>query len=112
MQPFRWKNGHTFHGGTEYTFHLEGDRKVRAGLGVAFDKAVTRTTNPNPVTAPPQNYLGVSGGLQYDLPQHVFGIAGNWGKYSKTVTALDPTLIPFTTFTGLYGIEVFELQRA
>jgi long-subunit fatty acid transport protein len=110
QQPLRWRPGHTFHAGGEYTFHMSKGRKIRMGAGYAFDKSVTRSTNPSPVIAPPNSYHGIAAGGQYLFEGHTFGASMNYGKYSKVVTTLDPTLIPQTTFTGTYGVEVFLIS--
>lgn len=110
--PLHYRNGHTLHGGAEYTFHLHAQNKLRLGAGLAYDRAVTRSSNPNPVIPPSESYLGGTLGLTYEMLHHIFGMSLAYGRYSDNTSAaeLDPELqLKKTAFPGKYGIETFNV---
>lgn len=102
--PLSWRNGHAFHLGSEYTFHLQNDRRIRTQAGFALDQAVTRASKPNPVIAPASDYLALNLGGQYEWGHHIAGAAINYGQYSSTTTNVDPLL------TGLAYAGKYKLQ--
>jgi len=110
--PLEWKNGHAIHLGSEYTFALAQSRKLRVGAGLAYDIAVGRDKNPNPVLAPSANYLGLCLGGQYESGSNVFGLAASYGQYGDHTDAaeLNPEIVAKgIAFAGKYELKVFTM---
>lgn len=110
--PLKWKDGHTFHFGAEYTFHPGAKNKIRTGAGIVYDRAVTRAANPNPVLTPANAYIGYSIGGQYEWADaHKLGLALNYGQYDKSTSAaeLNPALAN-KVFAGKYGLTVYVVS--
>ncbi len=107
--PIHYRNGHTFHLGNEYVFHLPEDRKLRTGVGLAFDKTFTRSEFANPVLPPANWYLGGAVGAQYEVEKVTYGVSFNYGRYDKRVKAID-SQIATSAFTGKYGLDVFLIS--
>jgi long-subunit fatty acid transport protein len=104
--PLNWKDGHTYHGGMEYTFHLARADKLRTGVGIVFDRAITRNSEPNPVLAPSNHYIGYTMGAQYDWDRHVLGAAFAFGSYSDTTTTAELNSdLTGKVFAGKYGLN-------
>lgn len=107
-----YKDGHAFHIGGEYTFHLPKGEKFRTGLGYVFDMAATSRGAPNPVLAPSNAYHGYALGGQYDWGSQVIGLALNYGEYHTNISQaeLDPTMNNAQVkkaLPGKYGLSVF-----
>ncbi|MDB5036749.1 MAG: hypothetical protein JWQ35_277, partial [Bacteriovoracaceae bacterium] len=98
------RDDHEFHIGAEYTFHLAQHRKIRAGAGVCFDTAASRSDFPSAFLSPATFYKGYGLGGQYDTGSNVVGLAVNYGNNSKTSTTVDPTLAG-SVFAGKYKLE-------
>lgn len=107
--PVYYKNGHTFHLGTEYVFDMPEQRKLRTGLGLAFDKTFTRSNFPSPVLAPSNWYLGGAVSAQYEVDRGIWGLSFNYGRYDKRTSNIDSNL-GYSTFAGKYGLEVFLIS--
>lgn len=114
--PLDYSDGHTFHLGGEYTFHLDGQTDLKTQLGFAYDKAVTKAALPNPVLAPAEDYIGFAVGSQYELSKsdllHIFGLAFNYGEYSSRTNNLDSRLTSSgvqSVFLGKYSLRSFMI---
>lgn len=105
--PLNYKDGHTIHVGSEYTFQLANQRKLRTGAGVVWDKTVTSKTTPNPALAPSADYYGAALGGQYDIGKHIFGMALNYGQYSHVSTDIETPALDLKVFKGKYALRVF-----
>lgn len=104
--PVNYRDGHTFHIGTEYRFDLAGDKEIATQIGLGIDRAVTRRSNPSPVLAPSDVYLGYAAAAQYHVGGHVAGLALNYGAYDSNSTAVDPALAG-QAFEGKYALKSF-----
>lgn len=102
--PLNYRDGHTFHLGAEYTFHLKAKAKLRAGLGLAIDTAVSRDSDPNPVLSPADTYVGYAAGAQYDSGNHTVGLGAAFGTKSAQTdtTEINPALAT-KAFPGKYS---------
>lgn len=105
--PLHYKNGHTLHVGTEYVFELSKDNNLRTGVGLGYDKAVTREGKPVPALAPAADYYGGAIGAQWEQKTHTYGVAFNYGQYSSTSSSIDADVIPGTVFPGKYSLKSF-----
>jgi long-subunit fatty acid transport protein len=103
--PLKYRDGHGFHLGSEYSFHLQEKNKLKTSLGLAVDLASSVSTFPNPLLAPGATYIGYAGGVQYEMQSQTVGVAVNYGNYSKRSTP-DTSLAPYY-FAGKYGLEVW-----
>ncbi len=108
VTPLNYRDGHTIHFGSEYVFRPFNNARLRTQIGFAYDRAVTNSAYPNPVLPPPNDYYGYAIGTQYESGVHSYGLALNYGEYSKQVNSIDPTLAAQNAvFTGKYGLKVF-----
>ena len=105
----RWKDGHALHFGTEYTKKLGADRLWRAGLGLAYDRAVTRKGKPIPGLAPSSDYIGYCVGGQYNTGMHTTGFAFNVGQYEHSTNSIDADMNPLSIYKGNYGLIIYTL---
>jgi len=101
--PLNYRDGHTFHMGAEYTFHLGGKSKLRTGVGIAIDTAVSRDSHPSPILSPADTYVGYAAGAQYDTGKHVIGLGASSGTKSANTSAaeLNPAMAT-KAFAGKY----------
>lgn len=99
-----YRDSHTYHVGGEYTFHFKDGQKVRAGMGFAYDAAVTRKAFPNPALPPAEAYLGYAVGGQYERGRHTVGMSVNYGQYSSRSSSIDSSLAN-QVYTGKYALE-------
>jgi long-subunit fatty acid transport protein len=101
-----WKNANTIHLGAEYSFALAHARKIRTSAGFAWDQVTTRAHLPNPVGPPANHYYGGSLGVQYLWGQHIVGLAGNYGAYSRRSTAVPAGN---AVFPGKYKLTAYQV---
>lgn len=104
--PINKRDGHSLHFGTEYTFHVDSQSKVRTGVGMTVASADTRKAFPNPLLAPGNLFRGYGVGGQYEIGKHTAGLSVNYQNNSITSETVDPTLTG-RAFPGKYGLEVW-----
>jgi long-subunit fatty acid transport protein len=107
--PIYYRNGHSFHLGSEYVFNLSGDQNLRTGVGGVLAKTFTQSRYANAILPPASSYLGGALGAQYEVEHQTFGWSFNYGRYEKRVAAVDPTLAG-QSFAGKYALDVYLIS--
>ncbi len=102
--PLHYKNGHTLHMGTEYVFDLAKEARIRTGIGLGYDREVTRNNFPSPALAPSADYYGYCIGAQYERPNDTFGLSFNYGQYKSNTDTIDPSVTAGTVYKGQYAL--------
>jgi len=109
-----YKDGQTFHGGAEYTFHPENGDRFRVGAGAGVDLTFTTESLASPVLQPANVGVIYGLGASWLRGPHEFGLGATFYDNNKKVDTLDASINQSQSYTGKYTGQtvtgVFDYQ--